>query len=267
MDVELRSRGVLVCWVALCAVHAAAAEQHPMLLEYGVAVHWADLRHLVLSDRPSEDAALAVADYLRRHARPERPAFSLADGGRASFDLAGRYARADARLLQIWQQEVAAAGQRRDNHWAEVRRKQQRAAELRARLEQQKRAVASARSNESAAESEWLEKRYTTYDREQDALRTLRLARARLKEAERSVQTTEGELKEALKPPPPVIQPLPEHLDAAAPWLFFLYMPPMLRWAHSWADCSVLVMEENVTGSGASATQMSWAEYRRIAWW
>ncbi|KAL4434356.1 hypothetical protein ABPG75_000797 [Micractinium tetrahymenae] len=230
MQVELRSRGLLVCWVALCAVHAAAVRQHALLGQYGVSVSLQDLRHLVLSDRPAEAAALAVAKYLAQHAQPGRPAFSLADGGRATFDLARLYALADARLLQLWQQEAAAAAQRRDKHWAEVRAKQQLAAQLRAQLARQQQALADAQSDVSNAQHEYnTTGQNQAYDEERAAWRALQKARKRQTSAKQAVGKTEGQLRSAVAPPSPVIQPLPEHHEAAAPWLFFLYMPPMLR--------------------------------------
>ncbi|KAL4428607.1 hypothetical protein ABPG77_008919, partial [Micractinium sp. CCAP 211/92] len=229
MRVELRSRGLLVCWVALCAVHAAAALQHPMLLKYGVAVDWKDLKHLVLSDRPAVDAALAVASYLRRHAQPGRPAFSLADGGMATFDLARQFALADARLLQMWEEEAAAAAQRRDAHWAEIRRKQEEVARLRAQLKAQKRTRDSELSDVSDAQDEYDSTLHSSYERRQAALRRLEEAQRRLASAQQDVASTKSLLSLNLKPPSPVIQPLPEHHGAAAPWLFFLHMPPVIR--------------------------------------
>lgn len=233
MQVELRSRGLLVCWVALCGAHAAAAQQHTMLLQFGVAVDWEDLKHLVLSDRPAEDAALAVASYLRRHTQPGRPAFSLADGGKATFDLARQYALADARLLQIWQQETGAAAHRRDAHWAEIQRKQAEVARLRTQLEQQKRVLESARSDVSAAHLVYNSERFEGHERMSTANAKLKQAQNRMSFAQQAVSSTEAHLRSALVPPSPVIQPLPEHHSAAATWLFFLYMPPALRWALS----------------------------------
>lgn len=229
MQVELRSRGLLVCWVALCGAHAAAAQQHTMLLQFGVAVDWEDLKHLVLSDRPAEDAALAVASYLRRHTQPGRPAFSLADGGKATFDLARQYALADARLLQIWQQETGAAAHRRDAHWAEIQRKQAEVARLRTQLEQQKRVLESARSDVSAAHLVYNSERFEGHERMSTANAKLKQAQNRMSFAQQAVSSTEAHLRSALVPPSPVIQPLPEHHSAAATWLFFLYMPPALR--------------------------------------
>ncbi len=239
MQVELRSRGLLVCWVALCAVHAAAALQHPMLLKYGVAVDWKDLKHLVLSDRPAVDAALAVASYLRRHAQPGQPAFSLADGGKATFELAQQFALADARLLQIWEQEAAAAAQRRDAHWTEIRRKQAKVADLRRQLEGQKKALASAKSDVSEAQREYNVERYSSCRfRRQNVLQTLQDAQRVASSAQQDVRLTESLLSTELVPPSPVIQPLPEHHGAAAPWLFFLHMPPVIRCAHSVEWCA-----------------------------
>eukprot|EP00961_Rhodomonas_salina_P118912 1600520-Rhodomonas_salina.1 len=54
MQAELRSREILVAWVAFCFIHAKSARSHDfgaIVLEFGVALRWTDLHHLVLSDR------------------------------------------------------------------------------------------------------------------------------------------------------------------------------------------------------------------------
>lgn len=65
MRVDLHSRRLLVAWSAYCCVHAATGGAHPLLLRYGVALDYQDLRHLTLSDRPAVDAMLGVAAYLQ----------------------------------------------------------------------------------------------------------------------------------------------------------------------------------------------------------
>lgn len=161
MKADLCSRCLLVAWVALCLVHAAAGRQHPLLLEYGVGVSWQDLRHLVLTDKQAEDAMLAVAAYLRRHTKPGKAVFTLADGGKATFELAARFAAQNHSMQRVWQEEQVAAQRRADGHWAEVRRKQDKAAELRALLKQQRQAEKEAREAADQAGDEFRQVRWS----------------------------------------------------------------------------------------------------------
>lgn len=160
LRVELHSRELLVVWTALCMVHAAGCAAHPALREFGVGVRWQDLRHCVLSDRLACDALLAVAAYLRANSAPGREAFSLRDGGRATFALAAQHAGQDGRILEIWGQEAEAAEARRAAHWSAVQRKQAAAAGMRERLAAQREAEIEAEAALRRAEAAWCESRY-----------------------------------------------------------------------------------------------------------
>ncbi|KAG2501267.1 hypothetical protein HYH03_001073 [Edaphochlamys debaryana] len=132
---ELHSRELLVVWVAYCLIHTDALRQYGVTVpQYGVALSYKDLRHLVLSDRAAVDAALAVAAHLQRWTKPGREVFSLRDGGSATFQLAREVAGSS--LQHLWEQEQADATARRDEHWAEVKRKQAEAKQLRDELSQ-----------------------------------------------------------------------------------------------------------------------------------
>ncbi|PRW58669.1 hypothetical protein C2E21_2704 [Chlorella sorokiniana] len=233
MQADLRSRCLLVGWVALCLVHAAAGQRHPLLLEYEVGVSWQDLRHLVLSDKPAEGAMLAVAAYLRRHTKPGKAVFSLADGGQATFELAARFSAQDHSMQAVWREEQAAAGQRADGHWAEVRWKQEKAAELRALFKQQRQAEKEAQEAAWRAEDDFREAQRRWVERnhpEREAkYKAWVAAKDKSKRASNAVATTDFELQCVLVPPAPVIQPLPKDASTAHAWLFFLYMPPLLR--------------------------------------
>lgn len=227
MQADLRSRGLLVAWVALCCVHAAAARRHPLLLEYGVGVDWHDLRHLALSDRPAVDAALATAAYLRAHTR-SRAVFTLADGGRATFDLARRFALQDPALLRLQREEQAAAEQRKAAHWAAVSAKKAEVAQLRRRLEGEEAAEASAKQQYTNAYNEWNCLRIYSEGRAAAERRKDAAAKS-YTDAQSSCARTNTAIESALVPPEPVLQPLPAAADASGTWLFFLHMPPLLR--------------------------------------
>mgnify|MGYP001810085906 CR=1 FL=1 len=229
---ELRSRCTLVCWAALCSLHAAAVRAHPLLLQYSVGVDWKQLRHLVLSDRAAEDALQGVAAYVRRHTRPGKAVFTLADGGSASFDMARRYVQQDSALRALWRKEQVAAEQRKAAHWAAVQTKKQRVAQLRKQLAQQQRQVAAAEKEERRTD---IEKDRCSLTRYRCPVEWRLVSQAwsdacnALGAAASAVCSTEASIMKTLEPPAPLIQRLPQQEAAAAPWLFFAHMPPLFR--------------------------------------
>lgn len=69
--VELRSREILVCWIAYAVTFAAVGDMHPTTMkQFGVCLHKGDLRYLVLSDKLAVDAMLEVANYLGGYVIP-----------------------------------------------------------------------------------------------------------------------------------------------------------------------------------------------------
>jgi hypothetical protein len=211
LRVELHSQQVLVAWVAYCIMFQAT-RGHQVLSQYGVALRWQDLQHLVLSDKQAVDAALAVAAYLQQHHKPGKEIFSLRDQGRATFDMAQQYAAADGPLQVLLAQEQKAAAERVDAHWRTVQARQAEAQAMRVKVEEAKeehRTVSVACDAATASEQKWRR-------RERDA-------------ASSRVAVLERQLAAAELPPPPVFQPVPAAAAAAGQWLFFLHMPPRLR--------------------------------------
>jgi hypothetical protein len=221
MGVEMLSRAVLVSWVAYCMLHAAASREHPILREYGVGLCWEDLRHLVLGDRAACNALVAVAAYLQHHTRPGRSVFTLCDDGQATFSMAEEYAQSSTQLVATWKEQQAAAEKRKDEHWQKVLEKKESSATLQARLIRQKAAEKSALHDYHHDDGE-----YSTYAA-----------------AQRARASTETSLEHAQAPPSPVFQPLPRGHSSALRWLFFLYMPPMLRCVggRAWFDAELCV--------------------------
>jgi hypothetical protein len=237
MATELRSREVLVVWAAYCLMDASARHHHPQLMApMEVSLHGADLRHLVLSDRAAVDTARLVCDYLRAHHKGIcSELFSLRDGGRATFTFALRFAEQDAKLQDIWRDEKSGADVRKDRHWAEVARKQQQAHELTSSLKHLRSELDDKLSDLSAARSTL--NQYCYYP---PKLRSITPAYAaaqgeesrcqrEVSQVQHRISSVQGQLQDAEKAPPAVIQPLPQQPDKALQWLFFLHMPPVLK--------------------------------------
>ena len=133
MLTDLRSREILVLWIEFCMVHAATRKKHTILNGYGVALDANELRHLVLSDRHAVDAMLRVVVYLRRNGR-QSAVFRLGADDDATFEMAEQYARDDAKIKAIWNEEQHNAKEREDNHFEEAQRKQLLSRELRQQI-------------------------------------------------------------------------------------------------------------------------------------
>ncbi|KAG2486452.1 hypothetical protein HYH03_014899 [Edaphochlamys debaryana] len=218
---ELHSRELLVVWVAYCLVHTAASWEYGIVLQYGVALSYKDLRHLVLSDREAVDAALAVAAYLRQRGQPGRELFSLREGGsKATFEMANAFAASEPRLRKVWEQAQADAAARRDKHWAEVQRRQEQAREVRAEMDRLR------------AEGAGLEAHL-------DQLRRVVGGGQYWADVEQAAQAVrhnqdwqryqEKQLATVRQAPTAVIQPLPADPTPSRVWVFFLHMPPLFR--------------------------------------
>jgi hypothetical protein len=248
----LYSRRLLVAWVCYCLSHAAAASAHPLVLQYDVCLDYHNLQYLMLHDRPSTDALLRVAAYLRQHQGSTPPAacwaatsaggplFSLRDQGVATWAFARQYAAADATLQALLDAHVLAARVRQDAHWAEVLRIKAKVRSVRARLAAAKQKLQHAQDAEAAARSSFeacpvpclysISNYWETTSRRDRLREVLSQCEAVTASARQQVQDLEKSLAAALQSPHPVLQPLPEDKGLARCWLFFLYMPPLLRY-------------------------------------
>jgi hypothetical protein len=213
----VRGRETLVVWTAFCFVFEAARRADSCLLDYGQPLDWSKLRHLALGDKLSQDAALAVARYLRsRTCTLGQTVFTLKQQS-GTFKLALQYASGCARLKGIWEAEKRDAAARKAAHFSEVLRKQALARECRKDLEylnRQKNEALADRDRSSTYPYDF--SKYRHYDNKHDELII-------------SVRNKERDLEEAERSPPAVLQPLPAAKDLAMQALFFLHMPLLYR--------------------------------------
>eukprot|EP00798_Chlamydomonas_sp_ICE-L_P021581 gene21581-28577_t len=224
--VELRSREILVIWVATCLIHKACCLQHPITTQYGIGLDWRALEHLVLSNRQAVDAALSVSNYVKAHTQLDRPLFSLVDGDQATFKMAEQFARDDTTLKKLLKEENSAATARITMHWKEVVRKQRIAADLRRRISKEEDRLAKLQARHYEARSKLL---LIFHFAAAAAAAFVKSLFFEITSCKGSISNMKHQLEEAENAPPHVIQPLPQDLDLARRWLFFLYMPPSFR--------------------------------------
>lgn len=210
---ELSSREVLSGWVAYCLTHQAAAAEHPLVLQYGVALDWQDLRHLTLTDSAATHAALGVAIYLKSHNRSGQELFHLSKQS-PSLQFAEVYAAADSSMCSMLAHHVQAAIQSKAARWVKTQAKQREAAQLR-------RDIASLESERSSCSSELS---YETYRSLQHNLLDRRIS-----DIDCTLSSKRSQLRAAQTPLSPIKEPLPRGQRLAWRWLFFLHMPGLLR--------------------------------------
>ncbi|KAG2441624.1 hypothetical protein HXX76_003244 [Chlamydomonas incerta] len=237
MRSELCSREVLVVWCAYCLAHDSLAQRHPLVREYWPALQFADLRHLVLSDRQTVDALMAVAAYLNQQQQPLQPLiqqqqaqqpdpqggaqllFSLRDGGSGTFDFAERFAERDSRLQQVLDSERADAAARVSAHWAVVQQQKKDLEKLRKQL-------AMLQERTRKLQEEWAKVSRPADDAEYAERHRLD---GIIKKTWKDQNRCNNRIAALLRPPDKVLQPLPSADGAARRWLFFLHMPPAFR--------------------------------------
>jgi len=228
MTTNLQSRELLVVWIAFSLAFASLTREYPTLMcTVGVPLHVSDLEHLVLSDRDGWDALLQVAMFLSANDHGNDKALFSLQYRKASFDFAESFGRNDKRLQDIWKVESHDAQLRVDAHWTQVVQKQNRARQLRSEIHVLTSELSSAQSQLSDAQHEY--NRRSRYSHNRHLSDDVNICQSKVNKIKNKLKQKESELKETLKPPNPVQQPLPKYEGKALQWLFFLHMPKPFR--------------------------------------
>ncbi|KAJ8606838.1 hypothetical protein CTAYLR_009177 [Chrysophaeum taylorii] len=213
MIVEIRSRELLVVWIAFCLVYDRVSSEptrgHQTINDYRMALDFQDLRHLVLSDKRAVEAARSVARYIQAHHHRAPPVFSLREND-ATLHFARSFARESETIMRVWSQEQADARARQEKHWSQVQKKKQDLQALDEELRRLEWDEHQARAElNRTTQYDWIgSRRYLTWE---------------------WVSAKKREIKVTEKPPSPVYQPLPEEGDAALEVLFFMFLPDELQ--------------------------------------
>lgn len=217
LNVERRSKELLVTWIAFCLVYQAAAGEHSAHFKPFVpALDPADLSHLVLQDKAAIDAALEVAAYLHSKRSVGRPPIFSLRARDGTFDFARSYTQ--QRLLSDWQAEEALTNKRHEDHWTQVKTQKQALRNLDAELARLNHQLKGAVSDMND------EKRLSAY-----LTHGYFVAKQRFTELENLISETKRDIVSMETPPRRVLQPLPRSTYEAFPVLFFIRMPPLLR--------------------------------------
>ncbi|UIZ28930.1 hypothetical protein KXD40_007204 [Peronospora effusa] len=209
LDVEQRSREMLVMWIAFCLVHQKCVRQVPLCAEYNIALDWQDLKVAVISDRVAMSALQHVSKYIRWWNEKTRglQLFHLTNQD-PTFGFAQRFALSSSSMMDIYNRDVES--------WE--RHKKSRVAEIRTQLSSLEDELQS-KHRELADENARLNDEHTANIP----------ARSKLKDDIVSINSRIKRAKELLRQelatPRPLVRPLPAAKDDAIQIIFMLTMP------------------------------------------
>ena len=217
---RIRCVELLLVWVGYCAVFNTVKRMHPDMADFGTALHYQDLKYLLLHDETHIAAMERVAQFLYAHSVSGKDLFSTREEQNWSsptFTFGAMFANRN--FLSKWQTEQYNAKRRVDGHWTEVVRKQNLAKMLRIEL----RSLETDLSYESIKADDF---------NQHNGQRTYQgtLAKNEVVRLNARISSKKKEIFHAERAPSPVIQPLPSDMDKAMKIIFFMYMPPEFQY-------------------------------------
>ena len=123
MQASWKSRGSLVKLVVYCEVFALCSRlEKTIMRDYGVAIDWREVEHLVLDDKLAIDCAKCVSGYLNQRQKDKKALFSLEPcGSELTGDFAHRICTESAEykdsFKQRWQEQRKLAAEREERYW------------------------------------------------------------------------------------------------------------------------------------------------------
>eukprot|EP00978_Attheya_sp_CCMP212_P011357 scaffold28040_cov54-Attheya_sp.AAC.1 len=219
---EIKSREVLVVWIAYCLVFASVKKKCPSIMDgVGVSLNFNWLGQLVLSDKYSWETACKVARYLAKQKTENRPGlFSLESlaSQETTFLVAERYSI--AHFSSILEEERRNDVSRMDERWTQVLAKKEKVRTLREQELSLKHKLASAESDLHSARCR------NSYHYDSNMVRVCEENVARITS---ELRITQNEINAHVKAPDPICQPLPKADSKAHRLLFFYFMPQVFR--------------------------------------
>jgi Protein of unknown function (DUF3638) len=222
MTVRFRSEEVVAIWVSFCWAYRTAEDAFPILKSYGSALDPVDLQHLVLADVRARNAVGSIRKFLSTRTNKDCRPFRTHD---EALTFALQFGLGFEEFVDIHQNELNAANNLKDERWEKIQKTQQELRRLDSELQ-------VAQSKLSSAKEELLYSESNEYDY---VYRTKRYRAAYYDklnardELQQQVNGLEGRIQSLEAKPPNLLLGLPEYLDGALQWLFFLFMPDVFR--------------------------------------
>ncbi|KAE9317256.1 hypothetical protein PF008_g18790 [Phytophthora fragariae] len=232
LDVEQRSRKMLVMWVAFCLAHRRCVSEVPLCAEYNIALNWEDLKVAVLSGRAAIAALQHVATYIRTwNKNTEGPPLFHLTNQEPTFDFGQRFGLNNTDMVNAYDRGVAIWDAHVQSKWRLIEQKKREAAELRAEIARQNQRLLAKQSS-LEAEEERLRKEWSLYN----TSRWYHPNKATKRELEREIEQIrsiirrkESTLSRTLDVPPYLVRPLPSTKTDAIQVIFMLTMPRNLE--------------------------------------
>jgi hypothetical protein len=203
MKVNIKSHHVLVCICALCFIFESAQTKYPMMRKYCLAISRPDLEHLVLSGSDEIEVLKTVSRYLQK-TYTSLPIFHL---GQQDQTRAFAKAFGENYLSPLWDHENSVNQQRVESRWDTICQKKKLLVQLRASLKE--------------AETE--------LDSIPQISKAPRFTNVRQSELQTKISKLQKEIRDAVKAPSEIVQPLPRQKTDGYEWIFFLFMPTHLN--------------------------------------
>ena len=229
LDVEQRSREMLVMWTAFCLVHQRCVGKFTLCAQYNIALNWKDLEVAVLNDRAAISALQCVARYIRRwNATTMRPPLFHLSNQAPTFDFGRRFGSSSTSMLTVYNREVEAWKSYEVKQWEKIEKKESDVSKYR-------REIAHLNESLDSTQASLTREKFrlqTGYDSDGDRRYTSRLTRRLNSEIDdicSAIKKTNAILEAALVAPLYLVHPLPPSQDDAIQVIFMLTMPRHLE--------------------------------------
>ncbi|KAG4063611.1 hypothetical protein PC123_g1597 [Phytophthora cactorum] len=230
LDVEQRSRELLVVWIAFCLVQQKCAVEVPLCSQYSIALNWRDLKVAVLSNQVAITALQRVVKHIHGwNEKTKGPQlFHLTDQG-PTFEFGREFVKTSEELKAAYKREVEVWETHVTCKWNEIESKKEEAVNLREELSSLNEELRSKQS-ELAIEEARLLQAYSygnQWQYRESPSKTELQGKIRL--CSSIIQQMEAKLKHAIAMPQYMVRPLPPTESDAYKVLFMLLMPRNLE--------------------------------------
>lgn len=226
LNVEQRSRNMLVKWIAFCLVHQRCVREVSLCTKYNIALDWKDLKVAVLSNQAAITALQHVAQYIRtwNNTTQMPPLFHLTQQ-EPTFEFGQRFGLSSTDMVDVYNREVEIWEERLRVRWSKIEKKKQKAANLRAEISRLHQNLSSKRAL-LADEEERLRRLYSLYcDRKYRYSTVKSDLETDISSINSTISINERMLSTALAAPRYLVRPLPPAKNDAIRVIFMLTMP------------------------------------------
>ncbi|OWZ16492.1 hypothetical protein PHMEG_0009705 [Phytophthora megakarya] len=135
LDVEQRSREMLVMWIAFCLVHQRIINEVPLCTQYNIALEWRDLKVAVLRDKAAISALQTVAKYIRTWNQKTHgyPLFHLTNQA-PTFAFGQEFGLSSTNMMAAYHREIENWEAHERAMWRQIEEKKERVAKLRVEI-------------------------------------------------------------------------------------------------------------------------------------